>query len=318
VALQALRHDVPLVTLAHRAGWATGIPFPRAATIWGASIDANASRFDTRETVREHLPVLARSEVRTAPALMTRPSLRVSVVPSMAPDPGANAVDAEAVADRLEASLRHALAPLGVDVSRDEPDGKHGIRVRVAGEDKAGAVTLDVVRVLDGFVIDAGGRACRLDEAPGTAGTAARPLAFAQTSGILLGDAATLANSEALTEPLGEWVQALQAMLPEVPLMVAGDPDGVAALDGRLTAVDPSRPLRHRLVIDLASESVVRTPAELADVLPALYTDPTLWRWHRDALASARGRESSRARAASLYAGLVALVGEVSRPSPDG
>jgi len=316
VALQALRQDVPLVTLAHRAGWATGIPFPRAATIWGASIDANASRFDTRDMVRSHLPALARSQVRTTPALVTRPSLRLGVVPSAGTDGSADAVDTEA----LETALRHALAPLGVDVGRDEPDGE--VRVRVAGEGRAGTVTLDVARVLGGFVIDPDGRARRVDEAP-AAGFASRPLAFAHSAGVLLGDAATLANSEAMTEPLGEWVHALQALLPGVPLMVVGDPDAVAALDGRLTAVDPSQPLNHRLVIDVAGtgaagEPVVRSPADLAGVLPALYADPTLWRWHRDALALARRRESRRARAAELYLGLVDLIGLVSRSSSNG
>ncbi|HSF26302.1 MAG TPA: hypothetical protein VLC50_02170 [Actinomycetes bacterium] len=314
MALQALRHDVPLVTLAHRAGWAAGIPFPRAATIWGASTDANASRFDTRDTVREHLPVLAGSQIRTTPALLTRPPLRLSVAPSTARD--------QADADALEAALRHALAPLGVDVDRDDAQGAYGLRVRVDAEDAAGTVTLDVTRSLGGFVLDPGGRALRVDDAPGT-GAAPRPLAFGQTAGVLLGHAATLANSQALAEPVSEWVQALQALLPGAPLLVVGDPDAVAALDDRLTAVAPAAEPTHRLAIDVAGTGTagapaVRSPAELTDVLPALYADPTLWRWHRDAVASARSRESRGARAARLYAGLLAMAGGVSRSSSDG
>ena len=160
VALQALRHDVPLVTLAHRAGWATGIPFPRAATIWGASTDANASRFDTRDTVREHLPVLAASEVRTTPALLTRPPLRLGVVPSASPTM------------RLPMRWRPRCAtPLRRWASTSTVTSRRArtacgsastVRTRRRGHARRGPRRR-------GFVIDPDGHAWRVDDAPGPA-----------------------------------------------------------------------------------------------------------------------------------------------------
>ncbi|MGN6090628.1 MAG: hypothetical protein ACTHNT_15205, partial [Actinomycetales bacterium] len=76
----AHRQGVPAVSLAHPAGWAPAIPFPREETIWGASVDRTSSSFDTRSVAAGLLPELAARLPIAADVQLLRQQLRTVAV----------------------------------------------------------------------------------------------------------------------------------------------------------------------------------------------------------------------------------------------
>ncbi|MGN6686365.1 MAG: hypothetical protein ACTHK1_02380 [Actinomycetales bacterium] len=104
------RQAVPQVVLAHPPGWAPPIPFPREATIWGASVDNNASRFDTRTAAAALLPELA--------------AMRLSTLATAGPLAVLRVRDAERAVG-VEAALRTLLMPFRIAVATIADEAAH-------------------------------------------------------------------------------------------------------------------------------------------------------------------------------------------------
>jgi hypothetical protein len=348
-ALLAHRRQVPLVTLAHAAGWAKAIPFPREATIWGASVDRTATAFDTREQTRRHLPVLAAAPLRAPSPVVRRPALRVALVTQPDADPGPDDAGAH-----LHAALLDALAPLGGDVRRVAADGAAetpgGCHVTVVLSPAAPPPDRPVVRAdrtHGGFALSTPSHRVDVSWPPERRRRPAQPR-FEATAGILLGDVRELTTAALLAEPLEEWVAACRAAVPDAPLLYDDSAQGseaqtVPLRDLGLSPLPSGGPVPRvvlapfaapppvpawtravRLGVPLvrrqaAAEAAagdglaVTGPEGLDETLRLLCTDPTPWRWAREALLA--GRAARRhGEAGALYVWLRS----VAAGAPDG